>query len=318
MTSSAFPGLDPSPRQPGRTMRAAHIMAQDIPNTQIVAPRELVEAAFARGSSPSASARKAIALMLHKAAGDAWEPGKLFSIPMSELRGSHKGNGRLRDVLDEVQRTLIRIETLSPAGKRAIESAPILTRRIDETDPGGLVWFQFSEAARLALQGSEHYAVLNRAVVLAFESRYSVTLYERGAWLCGRQHDRVWRGTVPQLREILGVPEKAYRNWTELRRNTLDLAVPEVDQLGHFTTTVSETRRGRQVVGVALAFEPKRPPAVEAAEKELVAPRAGRKARRKDQVQPDLLDPSTRLALTALKEGRDPPGAAKLKTRNDN
>jgi len=82
--------------------------------------------------------------------------------------------------------------------------------------------------------------VLNRAVVLAFESRYSVTLYERGAWLCGRQHDRVWRGTVPQLREILGVPEKAYRNWTELRRNTLDLAVPEVDQLGHFTTTVSD------------------------------------------------------------------------------
>ncbi len=59
---------------------------------------------------------------------------------MSELRGSHKGNGRLRDVLDEVQRTLIRIETLSPAGKHAIESAPILTRRIDETDPaGGLV-----------------------------------------------------------------------------------------------------------------------------------------------------------------------------------
>ena len=222
-------------------------------------------------------------------------------------------------LLDEVQRTLIRIETLSPAGKHAIESAPILTRRIDETDSaGGLVWFQFSEVARLALQGSEHYAVLNRAVVLAFESRYSVTLYERGAWLCGRQHDRVWRGTVPQLREILGVPEKAYRNWTELRRNTLDLAVPEVDQLGHFTTTVSETRRGRQVVSVALAFEPKRPPEMAAAKRELAAPRAGRKARRKDQVQPDLLDPPTRQALMALKEGRDPPGAAKLKTRDDN
>jgi len=93
--------------------------------------------------------------------------------------------------------------------------------------------------------------------------------------------------------------------------------VPEVDQLGHFTTTVSETRRGRQVVGVALAFEPKRPPEREAAERELAAPRAGRKARRKDQGQPDLLDPGTRLALTALKEGRDPPGAAKLKTRDD-
>jgi len=173
--------------------------------------------------------------------------------------------------------------------------------------------------ARPRMSASHYnYAVLNRAVVLAFESRYSVTLYERGAWLCGRQHDRVWRGTVPQLREILGVPEKAYRNWTELRRNTLDLAVPEVDQLGHFTTTVSETRRGRQVVGVALTFAPKRLPEMEATERELAAPRAGRKARRKDQVQPDLLDPPTRLALTALKEGRDPPGAAKLKTKDDN
>lgn len=114
---------------------------------------------------------------------------------------------------------------------------------------------------------------------------------------------------------MLGVPEGAYRNWTELRRNTLDLAVPEVDQLGHFTTTVSETRRGRQVIGVALVFQPKRPPAVEAAEQELAAPRQGRKARRKDQAQPDLLDPGVRLALTALKEGRDPPGAAKLKAK---
>jgi len=156
--------------------------------------------------------------------------------------------------------------------------------------------------------------VLNRTVVLAFESRYSVTFYERGAWLCGQQHDQVWRGTVPQLRKILGVPEKAYRNWTELRRNTLELAVPEVNQLSHFTTTVSETRRGRQVVGVTLTFEPKRPLKIEAAERELAVPRAGRK----EQVQPDLLIPPTRLALTALKEGRDPPGAAKLRTKTDN
>ncbi len=90
-----------------------------------------------------------------------------------------------------------------------------------------------------------------------------------------------------------------------------------MDQLGRFTTTVSETRRSRQVVGVALAFEPKRSPAVEAAEKELAGPRGSRKARRKDQAQPDLLDPGTRLALAALKEGRDPPGAAKLKAKGD-
>ena len=206
--------------------------SQALPNTEVVKARELVEASFARGSAPTASARKTIALMLQKAAGAAWEPGRLFQITKRELRGSHKGNERLQDVLDEVQRTLIRIETMSPAGRHAVEVAPVLTRRIEETDDaeGAIVWFQFSEAARAAMQGSDHYACLNRAAVLAFESRYAVTLYERGCLLVGR-HNRIWRGSVIELRQMLGVPPDTYRDWSLLRRFTLDRAVAEVNHL---------------------------------------------------------------------------------------
>jgi len=267
-------------------MRAAHQAAQAVPNTEIVKAGELVQASFANGSSPTAAARKTIALMLQKAAGDAWEPGRLFQITKRELRGSHKGNERLHDVLDEVQRTLIRIETISPAGRHAVEVAPVPTRRIEETDDAdsAIVWFQFSEAARIAMQGSNHYARLNRAAVLAFESRYSVTLYERGAMLCGCQN-RIWRGTVAELRALLGVPPDTYPNWTDLKRFTVDRAVAEVNHLSHFTVTVGERRQGRRVTEVTLAFEPKSPAAMDAAADELNASRIGRKARRRGQVE---------------------------------
>lgn len=305
-------GLSFSNKKPvGRTMRAAHMAAQAVPNSEVVKARELVEASFARGSSPTASARKTIALMLQKAAGAAWEPGRLFQITKRELRGSHKGNDRLRDVLDEVQRTLIRIETISPAGRHAVEVTPVLTRRIDETGDaeGATVWFQFSEAARAAMQGSDHYASLNRAAVLAFESRYAVTLYERGCLMIGRR-SRIWRGTVAELREVLGVPPDAYRDWSLLRRFTLDRAVAEVNHLAHFIVSVGEQRRGRQVVEVALAFEPKTGTDADAAEAELRRSHVGRKARRK-QGTPPVLQPDLVEALAALRDGRPPSGTAK-------
>ena len=283
--------------------------SQAVPNTEVVKARELVEASFARGSAPTASARKTIALMLQKAAGAAWEPGRLFQITKRELRGSHKGNERLQDVLDEVQRTLIRIETMSPAGRHAVEVAPVLTRRIEETDDaeGAVVWFQFSEAARVAMQGSDHYACLNRAAVLAFESRYAVTLYERGCLLVGR-HNRIWRGSVTELRQMLGVPPDTYRDWSLLRRFTLDRAVAEVNHLAPFIVSVGETRRGRQVIEVGLAFEPKPAEEADAAFAELELSHIGRKARRKAQA-PSRLQLDLEEALAAFKNSSSPASA---------
>ena len=73
----------------GRTLKAAHQAARTIPNTEIVKAGELVEARFARGVSPSTASRKVLALLIQKAAGDAWKPG-LHSIPKRELRGTHR------------------------------------------------------------------------------------------------------------------------------------------------------------------------------------------------------------------------------------
>ena len=295
----------------GRTMRAAHLAARTLPNGEVIKAGELVEARFARGSSPSAAVRKMLALLIQHAAGDAWKPGP-HSIRKRELRGSHKGNERLDDAFDELQGTLLRIETVAPDGRAAALVAPVVAYRIEhlEEDDKARVWWEFSEPARRAMQGSDHYAAMNRAALLAFESRYAVTLYERGALLSGRR-DPTWRGTVDELREVMGVPAGRYRDWGDIRRKVVEPACAEVNQLAEFACGWKVEQGARsKVLAVELWFRPKDRATRAVAECELAGTREGRKTRREQAAAAPRLQLDLEEALTALRTGRAPPGAA--------
>jgi hypothetical protein len=147
------------------------------------------------------------------------------------------------------------------------------------------VWWEFSEPARRAMQGSDYYAALNRGTLLAFGSRYAVTMYERGCLLAGRRDPR-WRGDVPTLREVLGVPAKVYRDWTNIRQKVLEPAIAEVNQIADFVASYRvENGPRNKVVAVELWFLPKDPAARNAAAAELNRSRVGRKARRAGTVE---------------------------------
>ena len=291
-------------------MRAAHQAARTLPNTEVIKAGELVEARFAKGASPSAAARKMLALLIQKAAGDAWKTGP-HSILKRELRGSHNSNDRLDDTFDELQGTLLRIEVIAPDGRAAALVAPVVAYRIEhlEDDDKARVWWEFSEPARRAMQGSDHYAAMNRAALLAFDSRYSVTLYERGALLAGRRDAR-WRGTVDELREVMGVPTGRYRDWGDIRRKVVEPACAEVNQLAEFACgwKVEQGPRNK-VLAVELWFRSKDQAERTATERELDDTRDGRKARRERQGRPSRLQPGLVKALDALREGRPSPSA---------
>ena len=291
-------------------MRAAHQAARTLPNTEVVKAGELVEARFAKGSSPSAAARKMLALLIQTAAGDAWKPGP-HSVLKRELRGSHKGNERLGDAFDELQGTLLRIGTVAPDGRTAALVAPVVAYRIEhlEEDNKARVWWEFSEPARRAMQGSDHYAAMNRAALLAFESRYSVTLYERGALLAGHHNPR-WRGTVDELREVMGVPSGHYRGWADIRRKVVEPACAEVNLLADFACgwKVEQGPRNKVLV-VELWFRPKNQAERIVAARELDGTRDGRKARREGQDAPGRLQLDLVEALATLKNGGLPPAA---------
>ena len=296
-------------------MRAAHIRLQEHGEGEgVVKAGELVEATYPEGATLSAAARKVLVLLLAKAAGDAWQDQE-HQITKGELRGSHKGSERLVRVLDELQRVLLRIRVKSSRGQDAVLVAPIIAQRIEELDDEArsVVFWSFSEPMRRVMQTSDHYAEMQRQAVLAFESRYSVTLYEYGCLLYRRKHP-VWQGSMAELRELLGVPAGTYRDWTDLSRKTLDMAKSEIDHIAPFTLTWRESRRGRAVVAVELRFDPKDPTAVAAAKKELNGTRTGRKARRDEQARTQAAPTQQQLdlmrAFAALKKGEVPPEAA--------
>ena len=116
------------------------------------------------------------------------------------------------------------------------------------------------------MQGSDYFAALNRGTILALESRYACTLYERGCLLMRRNHP-VWRGTVGELREVMGVPGGRYRDWADIRRKVVEPAIAEVNQLAHFTADYKITAGPRgKVTSIEFRFRSKDVDAVLAAE----------------------------------------------------
>jgi hypothetical protein len=294
----------------GRTMKAAHLAGRTLPADEIVKAGELVEARFARGSSPSNAARKVLALLLQKAAGDAWKPGR-HCIRKRELRGTHESNDRLEAILDELQRTLLRIDTIAPDGRPASMVASIMTHRIEhlEDDDRSVIWWEFSELARLVMQGSDYFAALNRGTILAFESRYATTLYERGCLLVNRRDPR-WTGTIDDLREVMGVAPARYRDWADIRRKVVEPACAEVNQLAHFVVVYQVVTGSRgKVRSIEFLFRKKDLPAIEAAEREREASRIGRKARREGT---SVTVSPLALTLPAIPTDATVPGAASV------
>jgi hypothetical protein len=287
--------------QIGLTLRVAERITKS--NLDFVSkPGELVEAEFETGSL-SAAARKAFALMLRKAGGDASED-RVFSITKKELRRSHKGNERIQAVMDELIRVIVRIKTTSSKGRPATLSQSLLSRCVEEVAEDGLsiVEFELSDALRTVLHGSEYYARVNLGVTLSLQSRYALTLYDLGCLVINK-HNKTVRVPIEDLRRRLGVPEGSFKNYAEFRRDVLHKSKAEIDQLADFTVDWIEIRgsgRGNPVKEVILNFIPKVSEEQEATARELDRPRVGRKARREGMVEQVVDIPLPRLAEDPL------------------
>src|SRR3546814_7367132 len=63
----------------------------------------------------SLAARKTLALLIAKAAGEAWRPGS-HVIAKRELRGTHNANDRIQDTLDELMDVKFQMPSTSAKG----------------------------------------------------------------------------------------------------------------------------------------------------------------------------------------------------------
>lgn len=259
----------------------------DRPDELIAAGRQ-VEMIFRPGQRALSLRAGKMWHLLVKAAGVDLAANKLHTISLADFyEVGHMPRAERIETLRELQTTLVEVRVPSPkvkGGVRIITGALLSHVERDDDDRGDLIW-EFSRALRTVFANSDHWAVLSKRAVMAFESRYSLRLYEIIALRSGLDHKTTETFTLEDLRSRLGVPPGKLVTWPHVRQFALEPAIAEVNQLAGFTVDYEPIKRGRAVSAVKLTWAVKAAPDRKAAKRELDAPKVGRSARRTGTVE---------------------------------
>lgn len=258
----------------------------------LVAAGELLDLQFRNGAKTlSLRAAKLLHLLVDAAGADACED-KTHSIPIEHLNQSfHVSRHDFIETCRELFGTTVQMEIKTKRGA-ATKVGPLLAdveRDLDDGD-GSEVRFQLSPILRVVLARSNHWGVLSRRAVLAFESRYALRLYELISLHKAKTFQSSITLSVEELRAAFGVPMGKMERWADIRRYVLDMAVAEVNQLSGLTVTYDPIKRGRSVKAVRIGWAERDAAGRVAVARELEASRIGRKARR-DGTAETLVDP---------------------------
>ena len=252
----------------------------------IVEAGEMVDMRFPAGGRMSLRGAKLFHLLIQAAGVDVAEP-VTHRVTLASLNETfHLTLPELIQLIDELHTTTIKLRLTDTKGRRFTKSGPILAdmEREDESQQQAELRFEFSNTLRKVVANSNHWAVISKRAVLAFESRYALRLYTVLSLRAGlRKTSEEY--TVDELREVLGVPAEKLMDWKSLRRRALEPAISEVNQLAGFYAGFAPIKRGRKIVGVALTWGLKDNQAKAEAMKELERSKIGRKARREGRIE---------------------------------
>lgn len=252
----------------------------------IVEAGEVVDMRFPAGSHMSLRGGKLFHLLIETAGLDVAEE-ITHRITLAALNESfHVAIPELIEMIEELQTTTLKLKLTDGRGRKFTKSGPLLAdaEREDVGETQAELRYQFSATLRRAIANSNHWAVISKRAILAFESRYALRLYTVLSLRAGMRKTSE-EFTVDELRELLGVCAGKLGDWKSLRRRALEPALAEINQLAGFHAGFVPLSRGRRVVGVRLAWGLKNHAARAEALKELDRPKVGRKERREGRVE---------------------------------
>jgi hypothetical protein len=224
------------------------------------------------------NARRAITILWHSAHAQGIEEGKDYSIEIDQLKpDGHKGYEMVEEAITALMRTLLTVTM--PDGK---------TRRVqflggndlDHPDrPAGALTYSFDKRLIEILKDSAVWGKIAIPVLMAFTSKYAVSLYENIAQLSNLSHKTTETYSLEEFRELLGVPPGKYRNFGELNKHVIKPAVAEVNALASFGITILPVKQGKKVKDVTVGWWPKTTDSLKASWEELQRTKLGRRAR---------------------------------------
>jgi Initiator Replication protein len=149
----------------------------------------------------------------------------------------------------------------------------------DPGRPAGVLTYSFDKRLIEILQDSRVWGKINVPVLMAFMSKYSVSLYENIAQMVNLERKQSHTYSLAEFRELMGVQDGQYKTFGEFNKHVLKPAVLEINALAAFTIGVLPVKQGKRVEQIMVTWMHKDADALQAAMKEVESTKVGRKAR---------------------------------------
>lgn len=245
-------------------------------NNEAIKPAELIQ--VTGHQELTLNARRAITILWHTAHMQGIKEGKDYSIEIDELKpDGHKGYEMVEEAVEALMRTLLTVKM--PNGQ---------TRRVqflggndlDSPDrPAGVLNYSFDKRLIEILNDSAVWGKIAIPVLMAFTSRYSISLYENIAQFVNLSYITSHTYTLEEFRTVMGVPVGKYKTFGELNLHVIKPAVAEVNALASFGLHILPVKSGKKVAEIRVGWWPKNNAALSESFQELQRSKVGRRAR---------------------------------------
>jgi len=245
-------------------------------NREAIKPAELIH--VTGHHELTLNARRAITILWHNAHFLGVTEGRDYTIEIDDLKpDGHKGYEMVEEAIEALMRTLLVMRL--PDGKmRRVQF--LGGNDLDDPDrPAGVLTYSFDKRLIEVLNDSTIWGKIALPVLMAFTTKYAVSLYENLAQFANLSKKIHQDYSLDEFRELLGVPPGRYKSFGELNLHVIKLAVSEVNALAPFGISVLPIKQGKKVVQIRVGWWAKDTAALQDASNEMNRSKVGRKAR---------------------------------------
>jgi|TARA_B100002003_G_scaffold205199_1_gene198485 hypothetical protein len=253
-----------------------------------VKPAELIQ--ITGHQALTLNARRSITILWHNAHMQGVEEGKDYSIEIDDLKpDDHKGYEMVEDAIIALMRTILTVR-LADGRTRRVQF--LGGNDLDDPDrPAGVLNYSFDKRLVEILKDSAIWGKIALPVLMAFTSKYAVSLYENVAQWTGLSKKVFQEFSLDEFREMLGVEDGKYPAFGALNKHVLKPVVLELNALAPFNVSILPVKTGKRVTKIRVGWWPKTKEEIDEAWREVHRPKIGRKARISGQTVA-VLDPS--------------------------
>lgn len=224
------------------------------------------------------NARRAITILWHNAHRQGIEEGKDYVIELADLRSdNNRGLAQVEEAVLSLMQTVLTVRLKGNMVRRVQFLGG--NDMSDPNRPAGTLTYSFDKRLVEILRDSAIWGKIALPVLMAFSSKYAVSLYENASQWTGLQHKITQDFTLEELREMMGVEKDRYVAFGDLNIHVLKPSVREINALAPFNVSIIPIKSARRVTGVKIGWWRKSNEELKEAFKEAQRSKVGRKAR---------------------------------------